>query len=193
MYELILTILSQNTASVNTRRAYANLRAEFPDWESVRTANVSEIADAIRVGGLAEIKATRIKSILQSIYEKQGKLDLDWFRSAESDDIRDYLLKFPGVGEKTAACVLLFSLGRPILPVDTHVYRVSRRVGLIQPKVGVEESHRVLQEMVPEDQIYEFHVNFIRHGRKVCKAPKPKCLACIIKGECDYFARHYAT
>lgn len=191
--ELILTILSQNTATVNTRRAYASLRERFPDWETVRDADIDDIANAIRVGGLADIKAGRIKEILQRIYEEQGKLDLDWCRSVDSAKIREYLLRFPGVGEKTAACVLLFSLGRPILPVDTHVYRVSRRLGLIGPKVSVEESHRVLQELVPEDRIYEFHVNVIRHGRQVCKAPKPDCLKCVIKGECEYFVRNYAS
>jgi endonuclease-3 len=190
--ELVVTILSQNTASVNTRRAYAALRARFPDWDAVRKADVGKIVDAIRPGGLAEIKAPRIKGILQQIYEEQGRLDLDWLRSEDSGRVRDYLLRFKGVGEKTAACVLLFSLGRPVLPVDTHVYRVSKRVSLVGPTTAVDEAHRMLQALVPAERVFEFHINLIRHGRKVCKARTPMCPACVIKGECDYFARAYA-
>jgi len=191
--ELILTILSQNTASVNTKRAFARLRERFPDWDAVRRASVEEIADAIRVGGLADIKAARIKAALEKIYKDRGELELDWLQALDSCQACEYLLKLPGVGQKTAACVLLFSMHRPVLPVDTHVYRLSRRLGLVGPNVNVERAHRVLQDLVPEDRVYEFHINMIRHGRRVCKAGKPKCSRCVLKGDCEYYAGTYAA
>ena len=199
--ELILTILSQNTNRENCQAAFASLRERFPAWEDVRTADEREIADAIRPGGLEAIKAARIKAILQEIYESQGNLDLSWLASRDSREGRDYLLGFRGVGPKTAACVLLFSLGRPVLPVDTHILRVSKRLGLIGQKVSAEEAHEILQEMLmeavsgrgrpertTEEQVFSFHINMIRHGRAVCVAGIPKCSICVLREECDYFA-----
>lgn len=186
---LILTLLSQNTSSSNCSRAFAQLRERFPLWENVLKSDVNDIAEAIRPGGLAEIKAPRIKAILQQIYEAQGSLDLSWLELKGSNEVRDYLLSFSGVGPKTAACVLLFSLGRPVLPVDTHVLRISKRLGLIDQKVSAEKAHQILQEMLPDDRIYSFHVNMIAHGRAVCAAGAPKCNICTLKEDCDYFAR----
>ncbi|MBI2843572.1 MAG: endonuclease III [Armatimonadetes bacterium] len=191
--ELVLTILSQNTTSKNCRQAFSSLRQRFPSWEQVRTAHKREIARAIYSGGLSEIKAARIKSILQEIYDARGSLDLSWLADVSTEEARQYLLRFHGVGPKTAACVLLFSLGRPVLPVDTHVYRVSKRLGLIGPRVRAEESHEVLQAMAPESRIYSFHLNMVRHGREICTASRPKCGICALGKECDYFARNRAS
>jgi endonuclease-3 len=185
---LVLTILSQNTSSKNCHQAFASLRERFPTWEDVRIADVRNIADAIRPGGLAEVKAPRIKSILQQIYEAQGNFDLSWLETRDSKEIKDYLLSFYGVGPKTAACVLLFSLGRPVLPVDTHVLRVSKRLGLIDKKVSADEAHEILQKKVPEQRIYSLHLNMIHHGREICVAGIPKCSICLLKEDCDYFA-----
>jgi endonuclease-3 len=194
--ELVLTILSQNTTGENCRRAFSSLRGRFPTWNGVRLADEREIADAIRCGGLADTKSVRIKTILQEIYGVQGNLDLAWLGNAGTDEAWDYLLRFNGVGPKTAACVLLFSLGRPVLPVDTHVHRVSLRLGLIGPKVSAEKAHEVLQQMViaagtsdATDRVYSFHINMITHGRRVCVAGTPKCSICVLKESCDYFAR----
>jgi endonuclease-3 len=187
--ELVLTILSQNTTAANCRQAFASLRERFPAWEDVRKADVREIARAIYSGGLSEIKSVRIKAILQAIYEAQGSLDLDWLRDVSTREARDHLLRFSGVGPKTAACVLLFSLGRPVLPVDTHVHRVSKRLGLIGPKVSAEKAHELLQKMVPEERVYSFHINMVSHGREVCVAGTPKCMICVLREDCDYFAR----
>lgn len=191
--ELVLTILSQNTTAKNCLQAFALLRERFPSWEDVRKADQNEIARAIYSGGLSEIKAARIKSILREIYERQGNLDLSWIEDVSSDEAKDYLLKFDGVGPKTAACVLMFSLGRPMLPVDTHVLRVSKRLGLIGPKVTADQAHDILQKIVPDERVYSFHLNMVRHGREVCVAGTPKCIICVLKEECDYFARIRAS
>lgn len=191
--ELVLTILSQNTTGPNCSLAFSQLKERFPEWEQVMDALESDIADAIRPAGLGDIRAARIKQILRQIYETQGSLDLSWFNEADSKEIKDYLLSFIGVGPKTAACVLLFSLGRPVLPVDTHVYRVSVRLGLIPESVNVDRSHDVLQEMVPEGRIYSFHINMVTHGRRICKAGRPLCEKCVLKEDCDYFAGRFGT
>lgn len=189
--ELILTILSQNTTARNCRTAFENLRARFADWEAAARASAAEIADAIRSGGLADIKARRIKAILSRIGES-GSYDLSWMLDAQVDQVRTYLESFQGVGRKTAACVLMFSLGKPVLPVDTHVYRVSWRVGLI-PRVGAERAHDLLGEQVPQQRVYSFHVNMVRHGRQVCKARNPFHDRCVLSGICDYLSRSRAT
>jgi endonuclease III len=191
--ELVLTILSQNTNSRNCAQAFDGLRRRFPSWDEVLSAGEREIAEAIHVGGLSTIKAGRIKSILREIADAQGRLDLSWLAGEDTQKALDYLLAFHGVGRKTAACVLLFSLGRPVLPVDTHVHRVSIRLGLIGPKVSAEEAHDLLQRSVPEDRIYSFHVNMISHGRAVCVAGTPKCDICTLTEVCDYFARTRAA
>ncbi len=181
---LIGTILSQNTSDVNSRRAFDRLIHAFGTWERVAEAGIDEIAEAIRGGGLSRIKAARIKAILERMLKSQGSLDLGFLAHRPSSEARGWLEKLPGVGPKTAACVLLFSLGRPVLPVDTHVYRVSRRMGLIDSRVSPKEAQRLLEEMVPEEAMYQFHLQLLAHGRKVCRARRPLCYECIFQQEC---------
>ncbi|MCC6442191.1 MAG: endonuclease III [Armatimonadetes bacterium] len=190
---LVATILSQNTSDANSHRAYESLKAAFPAWEAVRQAPVKAVADAIRSGGLADMKAARIQSILNAIRQERGGLDLSFLREMADEEVRAYLTAFEGVGPKTAACVLMFGMLRPVLPVDTHVHRVSRRLGLIGPKVSAEEAHRLLPELLEPEMIYAFHVNLVRHGRRVCRAQKPRCLACPLRRDCDSFNRGYLT
>jgi len=185
---LVATILSQNTSDINSGRAYASLRAAFPDgWDSVRAAPVSQVAEAIRPGGLAQVKAPRIQAILQDVYERHGRTDLDHIRAWGDEEIRGFLRSFPGVGPKTAACVLMFNLGRPVLPVDTHVHRVAGRLGLIGPKTTAEGAHDQLQALLDSEQVYSFHVHLIEHGRRLCHARRPECPRCPLRRECDYF------
>ena len=185
--ELIQTVLSQNTADVNSDRAYASLMERFGgDWEAVRGAPVNEVADAIRRGGLAEIKAARIKSILDLIVGTVGELDLGFLREIPLEEGRAFLRSLGGVGPKTAACVLLFSCGKPALPVDTHVHRVSQRLGLVPAKAMAEQAHTLLEAMVPEELVYSFHMLLIGHGRETCKAQRPRCFECPVADLCRY-------
>lgn len=187
---LVATVLSQNTSDLNSGRAYASLKQAFPGgWDDVRTATVTAVADAIRGGGLANIKAPRIQAILQDVYERSGRTDLDHIRAWDDAAIRDYLRSFHGVGAKTAACVLMFNLGRPVLPVDTHVHRVSQRIGLIGPTVTADQAHDLLPRLLDDDQIYPFHVHLIEHGRRCCHSRSPACAACPLQGECDYYRK----
>jgi endonuclease-3 len=185
---LVMTILSQHTSDANSERAFDNLRRAFPGgWDAVRTAGVPAIADAIRSGGLADAKAPRIQGVLQAIYEKRGASSLDFLDELSTEEARRYLLEFHGVGPKTAACVLMFSLGRPVLPVDTHVFRVSHRLGLIEKRLGEARAHDALQALLPPERVYAFHVHMIRHGRRVCVATRPRCGECVLSERCDYF------
>jgi len=184
--ELILTILSQNTADTNSGRAYDSLRERFPTWEAVLGADPADLAEAIHIGGLANIKAPRIQEILRQLQEERGSLSLDFLADIPVADAREYLTSLHGVGPKTAACVLLFALRKPVFPVDTHVHRVTRRLGLIPQKATPEKTGLLLEEMVPEEVYYPFHVNLIRHGRAVCKAGRPRCEGCPVAQECDY-------
>lgn len=185
---LVATVLSQNTSDLNSGRAYASLKNAFPGgWDEVRVASVTAVADAIRAGGLANIKAPRIQAILQDVYERSGQTDLDHIRAWDDSAIRGYLRAFSGVGAKTAACVLMFNLGRPVLPVDTHVGRVARRVGLIGPKVSADDAHDRLQVLLDDDQVYSFHVHLIEHGRRTCHSQRPACSACPLRRECDFY------
>lgn len=183
--EFILTILSQNTSAANYTRAFERLRDRFADWDAVRTATVAEIEDAIRPGGLAKIKAPRIRRALNEILERTGGLSLDFLAEMPDDEAREYLMQFEGVGIKTASCVLMFSLGRPVLPVDTHVHRISRRLGLIG-RESAESAHHTLQAMVPDDLVYSFHMNVVTHGRRVCRAQNPMCDACVLLPICNH-------
>jgi len=185
--EIVSTILSQNTNDVNRDAAFERLRARYPDWEAVRDAPVEEIAAAIRPAGLAPQKAPRIKQTLQFISQQRGELDLSFLRDWPVDQARDWLMQIKGIGPKTAAIVLLFALGRPAFPVDTHIYRVSRRLGLIDARLSVEAAHRILEQLVPAELYYAFHLNVIRHGRQVCQARKPKCSSCPLQTCCDYY------
>jgi endonuclease-3 len=187
--ELVGVVLSQHTSDVNSERAFDSLCARFPDWESVRTAPVGAVADAIRSGGLAVIKAARIQRILDQILAAQGELSLDFLADRSLEEGRAFLRALDGVGPKSAACVLLFSLNKPAMPVDTHVHRVAGRLGLIPAGTSAEAAHEQLERMVPPEQVYSFHVNLIRHGRKICKAPRPRCAECPVIALCPYPAK----
>jgi len=177
--ELVLTVLSQNTSDVNSERAFEPLRRRYLTWEDLAAADPDELAETIRQGGLANVKAPRILAILDEIRERgAGSLDLAWMRRAETARVRHYLLTLPGVGPKTAACVLAFSLGRPALPVDTHVYRVARRLGFIGERTSAERAHAVLEDLVPPSIRVRMHVGMIRLGRQVCRPAKPCCRTC---------------
>lgn len=184
---LIGTILSQATSDVNSHRAHHDLRAAFPNWEAVLAAPDEVLASVIRSGGLANLKAKRIKETLAAIKDRCGTLDLAFLETLPLAEARAWLMRLPGVGPKTAACTLLFSLGRPALPVDTHVYRVARRLGLIGPRVGVVAAHDLLQAQLRPDQVYPFHVDLIVHGRRICRAPLPRCTLCPLTALCDYY------
>ena len=182
--ELIAALLSQNTSDVNSGRAFENLVSTFGTWEEAAEADVEGISEAISAGGLNRVKAPRIKAILGRIKSEKGSLDLAFLKDMPLSEARGWLESLPGVGPKTAACVLLFSLGRPALPVDTHVYRVSQRLGLIDSKVSPDNAHRILGKTVPPDDVYEFHINMVRHGRKVCRSQRPLCGGCLLNKGC---------
>ena len=184
--ELVSTILSQNTNDVNRDRAFDSLREKFPTWEQVRDADMDEIIEAVRVAGLANQKGPRIQNVLREITEERGSLDLSFLNDMPLEEARDWLTKFKGVGPKTAAIVLCFSLGRPAFPVDTHVYRVTGRIGLRPEKISVEQAHPYLEDVFPPETYYAAHLNIIRLGREVCGARKPNCPACPVRDLCDY-------
>ena len=185
--ELIFTILSQNTSDVNRDRAWRRLQERFPTWESVLAADTAEIAEAIRPGGLANVKAPRIQEALRVIKLERGEFTLDFLAEMEVDAAKRWLTSLHGVGPKTAAIVLLFSLGKPAFPVDTHVHRVSQRLGLIGPKTSREQAHEVLEELLPPEIYYTFHLNLIDHGREICKSQQPRCAACVLREHCGYY------
>jgi endonuclease-3 len=183
--ELVLTVLSQNTNDRNRDVAYERLRDRFPSWEAVRDAPVEEIEEAIRPGGLAVTKAPRIQKILAA-NSAAGSMDLDWLADAPLDEARDYLCDLPGVGRKTAACVLLFSYGRHDVPVDTHVHRVGARLGLFREGASLDECHDEMLRLSAGADALEAHVAMIRHGRRICHARKPECGACPLLRMCPY-------
>lgn len=182
--ELIGAILSQNTSDVNSHRAFDSLISTFGTWDRVSEASIGEVAEAIACGGLSRIKAPRIKAILEGIPNDNGSLDLGFLGELPIPEAKAWLQALPGVGPKTASCVLLFSLGRPVLPVDTHVYRVSRRLGLIDSGVSPARAHQLLEELVPAEAIYQFHLNMLAHGRRVCRAQRPRCHECVFREGC---------
>jgi len=182
--ELVLTILSQNTNDTNRDRAYADLRRTFPTWDDVADAPIGAIARAIRSGGLAPTKSPRIKAVLRAIRDRGLPLDDRALRRIRHDRLWELLVGLPGVGPKTAACVLLFSLDRPYFPVDTHVHRVSIRLGLVPPKSGAVAAQNALQAIIPPADVYEVHMNLIRHGRHVCVAQRPICSECVLADLC---------
>jgi endonuclease-3 len=207
--ELVLTVLSQNTNDRNRDVAYARLRARFPDWRAVLEAPVEELEEAIRPGGISRVKSRRIQDLLATIASESppGKgplpasraegvagpfpsgafpLDLGWLADAPREEAIEFLERLPGVGRKTAACVLLFSFDRPELPVDTHVYRVASRLGLIRPRASFKEAHDVLLALAEPGDVYELHVNMIRHGRRICTARNPRCRECPLLRLCPY-------
>jgi len=181
---LIGTILSQNTSDANSGRAFASLKANFDSWEAVASAPAEHIAQVIRSGGLSQIKAVRIIQVLEQIEKEQGHISLDSLKSKTIAEAEGYLMRLPGVGHKTASCVLLFSLGKPSLPVDTHVFRLAKRLGLIDSGVSTEKAHILLQEQIPPSKVYQFHIHIIEHGRRICRARQPRCNRCILIGTC---------
>ena len=184
--ELVSTILSQNTNDVNRDRGFNALRAKFPTWEAVRYAKAEDVINAIRPAGLANQKGPRIQQVLRAITEERGTLNLDFLAGLPVEEARAWLTKFNGVGPKTAAIVLCFSLNMPAFPVDTHIYRVSGRIGLRPEKMTVEQAHPYLESVFPPETYYAAHLNLIRLGREVCGARKPNCPQCPIIKLCDY-------
>ncbi len=182
--ELVLTILSQNTSDSNSRPAFQALRKAFPGYERILEADPEEIEKEIKGGGLARIKAGRIQAALLEIKRQKGSLDLGFLKQMPLSEAKEWLVHLPGVGYKTACCVLLFSFGRPALPVDTHIFRVSRRLGLIREAASLQEAHKELAALVPPADVYEFHVLMIEHGRSTCLARSPHCPGCILKDLC---------
>ena len=181
---LVQTILSQNTSDSNSNRAFESFSASFGSWDEVADASVGRIAESIKAGGLGEIKARYIKQVLEEIRQRRDRFGLDFLRRLPLDEARDWLRQLPGVGMKTASCVLIFSLGMPALPVDTHVFRVAKRLGLVDSKTSVERAHKLLESLVPPADVYRFHVLLIEHGRKTCKAQRPRCNRCVLRGLC---------
>lgn len=188
--ELILTVLSQHTSDLNAERAFDQLNAAFPTWQSVVDAPMTAVADAIRSGGLADSKSPRIQAILREVHDREGAFDLTSLRVMSDAEARAYLTSLPGVGPKTAAVVLSFALGRDAIPVDTHVHRVSKRLGLVPPNVSAERADRLLHDLVPDGLRTPLHVALIRLGREICKAPIPRCRQCPLKDLCPTAPRY---
>jgi endonuclease-3 len=186
--ELVRTILSQNTNDTNRDLAYGRLRERFPTWVQVRDAPLAEIKEAVRPAGLAETKAPSIQEALRRSTRDGGEPDLDWLGDADREDALDYLTALPGVGRKTAACVMIFALGRPEIPVDTHVYRVGGRLGLFRERASFTEAHDEMLRVTDSEDAYELHINLIRHGRAICR-PQPRCEECGLRRMCPYYRR----
>jgi endonuclease-3 len=190
--ELVSTILSQNTNDLNRDRAFRLLRARFPTWEQVRDAPVEQVIEAIRPAGLANQKGPRIQQVLRSITEERGSLDLAFLADLPLEEARGWLMRFNGVGPKTAAIVLCFSLGRPAFPVDTHIYRVTGRIGLRPPRMSVEQAHPYLESLFAPESYYAAHLNLIRLGREICGARNPRCPICPIRDLCEFEFKTHA-
>lgn len=186
--ELISCILSQSTSDTNRDRGFAGLKATLPTWEAVRDAPTEAVIEAIRPAGLANQKGPRIQAALQRIsQERDGALNIDFLADLSLDEAKAWLTSLKGVGPKTAAIVLLFAFGRPAFPVDTHVHRLSKRIGFIGEKVSAAKAHDLMEAIVPEKDYYAFHLNLIRHGREVCHARNPKCALCPLQAHCHYY------
>ena len=187
--ELVLTILSQNTSDTNSARAFELLRSAYRGWDAVLAAPTDELADVIRPGGLANVKAPRIQAVLAEVRDAPGAepYDLSFLGSLALENAKAWLAGLPGIGPKTAAIVLLFGFGRPALPVDTHVFRVATRLGLLPPRTDVVRAHALLEASLDVDEVYPFHVELIRHGREVCHARRPACEACPLIDVCGYY------
>jgi len=185
--ELVDTILSQNTSDLNRDKAFDQLKARFPTWEQVRDAPTAEVIDLIRPAGLSLTKGPVIQSVLREITEQCGTINIDFLADMETNEAKAWLTHFNGVGPKTAAIVLLFAFNKPAFPVDTHVHRVTQRLGLIGPKVGREQAHIDLEAIIPPDTFYQAHLNMIQHGRTICRAQRPLCEQCPLTDVCDYY------
>jgi endonuclease-3 len=187
--ELISTILSQNTNDTNRDRAFTKLKERFKTWEDVGDADVNEVIDTIRTAGLANQKGPRIQKILRQITDERGSLDLEFLRDLSGDDAMDWLLQFNGVGPKTASIVLLFSLDKAAFPVDTHIQRVTGRIGLRPVRMSNEQAHSHLAELFSPDTYKAAHLNIIRLGREVCHPSRPECEICVLQSLCDYYQK----
>ncbi len=182
--ELIFTVLTQHTSDLNAERAFKSLQARYHTWQEVIAAPDTEVADTIRSGGLANQKSVRIQQILAAILDKRGEFDIQFLGDLPLDEAKAWLQDLPGVGPKTAAVVLSFSLGMPAMPVDTHIHRVAGRLGLLRPGTSADDAHDVLEEIVPPDDRFAFHVLLITHGRQICKARRPLCGECPLEAPC---------
>lgn len=187
--ELIATILSQNTSDVNSGRAFQRLREAFPTWQQIIEAPAEAVASSIQSGGLAQVKAPRIQAVLARIRDQRGGFCLDFLRTMDTAEAKAWLISLPGVGSKTASIVLLFALGKPALPVDTHIHRVTRRLGLIGDRDSAEKAHDLLEAQLPPEAYYDFHLNVLAHGRRVCAARNPRCTACVVNDLCAAYQR----
>jgi endonuclease-3 len=191
--ELVSTILSQNTNDGNRDRAFESLRRHFPTWEAVRDAPIQQVVEAIRSAGLAQQKAHRIQAVLRAITQERGRLELDFLRQWDAPLAQSWLQKFKGVGPKTASIVLLFSLGKDAFPVDTHIHRVTRRLGLIPQRASAEQAHTMLARIFEPASYAAAHLNLIRLGREICQARKPKCEVCPLQNDCDFYQNSAAA
>jgi endonuclease-3 len=184
---LIETILSQSTSNINSGRAFENLKKRFPTWDQARRARVTSIEAAIRSGGLARQKSVRIKNLLNEIYQQRGSLDLSFLRSVPLDEARKFLASFKGIGPKTVACTLLFACNRPVFPIDTHIFRIARRLAVIPERCSDAQAHEIMERMIPSGRYLEVHINLIRHGRRVCRPSDPLCEECCLVEYCGYY------
>lgn len=184
---LIETILSQSTNNANSNRAFENLKRRFPSWEAARRARVTSIESAIKSGGLARQKSVRIKELLRLVHERRGSLDISFLKTAPLEEAKQFLASFKGVGPKTVACTLLFACNRPVFPIDTHIFRIARRLGLLSKSCSDEEAHESMGRLIPEDRYFEVHINLIRHGRKICRPRDPLCERCCLLEYCEYY------
>jgi endonuclease-3 len=182
--ELVYTILSQHTSDINSERAFLNLMSVFETLEAIADASTDDIEEAIKSGGLAKQKSVRIKQVLNIVRSDVGSFDLSFLGEMPLDEAKAWLKDLPGVGPKTAAIILCFSLGMPAMPVDTHIYRVSQRLGLIGKKVSADKAHDILEPMVSQEDVFAFHMYLIKHGRQICKAQRPKCDECVLAWGC---------
>jgi endonuclease-3 len=192
-HEVVLTILSQHTSDANSSRAFRRLMDRFGTLEAVALAEVAQIEEAIIPGGLAKIKAPRIKQVLNLVLDLNGSLDLSFLREMPLNEAKAWLRKLPGIGPKSAGIILCFSLGMPAMAIDTHIYRVCQRLGLFGPKVTADKAHDIMEASVEPERVFEFHVSFISHGRQVCKAQRPRCAECVVAGGCpsrNHFMAH---
>lgn len=187
--ELVLTVLSQNTADVNSFRAFKALRAAYASWDDVLAAPTDELEDVLRPGGLAPTKSRRIQHILAEVRDAtRGTWDLGFLGRMPVEEAREWLTSLPGIGRKTASIILLFNFGLAAMPVDTHVHRVATRLGMLPPRTPLDRAHELLEAVLAPEQMYEFHVELIRHGRDTCRAPRPICGLCPLTDVCSYYA-----
>jgi len=195
MHELISTILSHRTTGANESLAYRQMRARFGDWEAIRDAPVAELAQAIAPSNFAEAKAPKIKAVLARIIAERGAANIDFLADLSVDEGMAWLMSLPGVGPKTASLVLLFCFAKPILPVDTHVHRVSQRLGFFGPRVNPTQAHPILWNLLPHDAqwLYNYHINQLRHGQQICVWGRPRCGRCPLAAVCDYYQANHGA